>query len=203
MGEGVEIKIIETRVGGPESGIVEGPTLRGMKPHPGTTDEFIYSFDIRYKGNPAKATTAAWKRVPDMLDQLPEGLADGVTGGYKKLLGDLADCAKAAKALKEREDEVAKENRRLMEAVDAQEKLNKALQDKIDDAEAERGRLESIKKDWRLRIDALVAQKVESRRCDAVIEAVRLRRDLAKAKGELKALKSAMSIVGRAFGGEL
>lgn len=195
-----EVKIVETRSGGPKSGIVEGPTLREMRPYVGSTDEFVYTFDFRYKGNPANATNGAWDTIPEMLQQLPEGLADGMTAGYQKLLGAINEQKAATKALRDREEAVKAENRRLMEAVDEAEKLNEDLRTKIAEAEAERGRLASIKKDWKLRIDHLVAQRVEARRCDSVVEANRLRRSLAKVEGELKALKSALAVVGAAFG---
>lgn len=170
-----------------------------MRPHPGTTDEFIYSFDIRFKGNPANATVAAWNTIPGIMEQLPAGLADAMVGGYKALLSEIAQQEAAKKLLQERERDVREENRRLMEAVDAQEKLNEDLRAKIAEAEAERGRLASIRKDWKLRINNLVAQRVEARRCDAVVEANRLRRTLSKVEGELKALKSALAVVGEAF----
>ena len=195
-----EVRIVETRSGGPKSGIVEGPTLREMRPYVGATDEFVYSFDFRYKGNPTNATSAAWESIPSMLEGLPEGLADGMVAGYRQLLGMVKEAESAKKQANNQAEGLRQERLLLQQATDDLEAKGRLLQQEIDKTKAERGRLASIKKDWKLRIDHLVAQRVESRRCDSVVEANRLRRSLAKVEGELKALKSALAVVGAALG---
>jgi PHD/YefM family antitoxin component YafN of YafNO toxin-antitoxin module len=191
MNDFTGVQITETRLGDAR-GVVEGPTLTNMKPHLSTTDEFVYSFDIRLKGEPSKARSAAWALIPPLIDSLPEALKEGMNAGYLMMSSAIQNANAEKKELAERHNAVYIEQQKW-------EKLNVDLEAKIAESKAEAQKLARIKKDWKLRLEASITRRVESRRCNAVIEANRLRRELAVIKREHAQLKNALAVVGSAL----
>lgn len=170
------------------------PVLVDMKPQMNTTDCFYYTFKVCVKGSPARAKKIVADRMAELIQTLPEELQDAMLHSYQEL-------SAATLNAKDYERKVQTENRRLMEAVDAQDQINADLRAATEKAEAEAKALRAQREGWRARIDGLVINRAREMTRGLQAELREEQRRSATVRSELARLKEAIRVIGGVFSG--
>lgn len=194
-----EVGLTASRIGGEKYGIVDGPTLVGIKPSALIKEEFTLDFQVVTRGGSFQRQSV--EAINKLIESFPADLIPAMQNGFSELVAQSEGLKADRRSVQSREDQLKQETRRLMEEVDAQKKLNDQLREQIENTRRAEEVFHKAKENWRTRIERYVSLRTETIRSERSLEIATLKKQLKEAVEKHEKLRSSLRVLGKVLEG--